>query len=96
MRATFNFAMHASRDWLKHNPTRGIDFFPVEKRINYVPPKKDVLQVILVADLDTQDYLWTIALTLGRMSEINRLTWQDVDFQNRSVALYTRKKGEGI
>lgn len=32
---------------------------------------------------------------LGRMSEINRLTWQDVDFQNRSVALYTRKKRGG-
>ena len=95
LRATFNFAMHPSRDWLKHNPTRGIDFFPVEKRIKYVPSKKDVLQVILAADQDTQDYLWTIALTLGRMSEINRLKWQDVDFQNRSVALYTRKKRGG-
>ncbi|MDZ7598554.1 MAG: tyrosine-type recombinase/integrase [Desulfobacterales bacterium] len=75
--------------------TRGIEFFPVEKRIKYVPTKKDVLKVILAADLDTQDYLWTIALTMGRMGEINRLTWQDVNFDARCVTLYTRKKKGG-
>ena len=29
------------------------------------------------------------------MGEINRLTWQDVDFENRQVVLYTRKKKGG-
>ncbi len=29
------------------------------------------------------------------MSEINRLTWQDVDFKNRYVILFTRKKKGG-
>ena len=32
---------------------------------------------------------------MGRMSEINRLTWQDVDLQNRYLVLYTRKKKGG-
>ena len=95
LKALFNFAMHPSRNWLDHNPTRGIDFFPVEKKIKYVPPKEDVLRVILAADSDTRDYLWAISLTMGRMSEINRLTWQDVDFKNRYVILYTRKKKGG-
>jgi len=31
----------------------------------------------------------------NRVSEINRLTWDDVDLQNRSVTLYTRKKKGG-
>jgi integrase len=95
LRALFNFAMHSSRNWLSYNPTKGIDFFPVEKKIKYVPPKEDVLRVILMADSDTRDYLWTIALTLGRMSEINRLIWEDVNFEERSVILYTRKKRGG-
>ena len=95
LRALFNFAIHPSREWLVDNPTKGIEFFPVEKKIKYVPPKEDVLRVIFVADADTRDYLWTIALTLGRMSEINRLTWQDVNFEERSVILYTRKKRGG-
>ena len=95
LRAVFNFAMHPTRNWMNYNPTRGIDFFPVEKKIKYVPPKEDVLRVILVARPDTQDYLWTISLTMGRMSEINRLTWHDIDFTGRYVILYSRKKKGG-
>ena len=95
LRALFNFAMHPTRNWIEHNPTRGIEFFPVEKRIKYVPPKEDVLRVILAADPDAQDYLWTIAFTMGRMSEINRLTWEEVNFDARCVILYTRKKKGG-
>ena len=95
LRALFNFAMHPTRDWMDHNPTRGIAFFPVEKQIKYVPPKNDVLRVIMAAEQEEQDYLWTIALTMGRMSEINRLTWHDVDFNSRCVTLYTRKKKGG-
>ena len=95
LRAMLNFAVHRNRRWVTGNPTEGIDFFPVEKRIKYVPPKEDVLRVILAADSDTQDYLWAIALTMGRMSEINRLTWDDVSFEERYVVLYTRKKRGG-
>jgi integrase len=74
-------------------PTRGLSFFPVEKRLKYVPPTADVLRIIAIADPDTQDYLWAIKETMGRMGEINRLTWADVNLEERYVALYTRKKG---
>jgi integrase len=95
LRALFNFGMHPTRNWIDFNPTRGIEFFPVEKRIKYVPSKEDVLRVIMAADSEMQDYLWTIAMTMGRMSEINRLTWQDISFEERSLTLYTRKKRGG-
>jgi integrase len=95
LRSLFNHGLHPVRNWITHNPTRGVEFFPVDKQIKYVPPNEDVLRVILAADPDTQDYLWTIALTMGRMSEINRLTWQDVNFEERYVVLYTRKKKGG-
>lgn len=51
--------------------------------------------VILAADSDTQDYLWTIMETMARVSEVNKLTWSDVDFKSRYVTLYTRKKKGG-
>ncbi|MDD9303976.1 MAG: site-specific integrase [Desulfobacter sp.] len=95
LRALFNFGLHPKRKWIQANPTTGIDFFPVEKRIRYVPPKEDVLKVILAADKDTQDYLWTIFHTMGRMTEINRLTWQDINFEEQCLILYTRKKKGG-
>ncbi len=32
---------------------------------------------------------------MGRVSEINRLTWDDVDLNGRTITLYTRKKQGG-
>ncbi len=48
-----------------------------------------------MADLDTQDYLWAIRETMARVSEVNRLTWDDVDLEGRHIILYTRKKKGG-
>lgn len=39
--------------------------------------------------------LWAIRETMARVSEINRLTWEDVDLKARFVILYTRKKKGG-
>jgi len=93
LRALFNFGI--SRNWITENPTRGLSFFPVEKRLKYIPPKADVLKVIAAADPDTQEYLWTIKETMARMGEVNRLSWSDVNFEERYVVLYTRKKKGG-
>jgi len=92
LRATFNFG---KKRGLAVNPLDGVAFFPVEKRLKYVPRPEDIDKVIAVADTETQDYLWTIRDTFGRMSEINRLTWNDVSFEGRFVVLYTRKKRGG-
>lgn len=93
LRALFNFGI--KRGCISKNPTAGIDFLPVEIRLRYVPPKEDVLKVLLAANPEDQDYLYCIKETMGRMGEINRLTWNDVDFRNRCVVLYTRKKKGG-
>lgn len=95
LRAAFNFAKNKPNEWIDLNPTEGISFFPIEKKKKKVPSKKDVLSVIMAADPETQAYLWTIVLTLGRMSEVNKLTWDDVDFSSNCVTLYTRKKRGG-
>ncbi|MBF0380577.1 MAG: site-specific integrase [Magnetococcales bacterium] len=93
LRATFNFAK--KRKWVLDNPLDDMDFLPVEKRIKYVPSAEDVDRVIAAADPDTQDYLWTIRETMARVSEINQLTWDDVDLNGRFIILYTRKKKGG-
>jgi integrase len=93
LRATFNFGK--KKRYIGSNPVDGMDFLPVEKRVKYVPPASEIDKVIEAADLDTQDYLWTLRETLGRMSEVNRLTWDDVNIDQRYVILYTRKKKGG-
>jgi integrase len=93
LRAVFNWGK--KEDLVDVNPTDGIEFLPIEKRERYTPSQEDIDKVISVANLETQDYLWTIRDTMGRMGEINRLTWDDVDFRAMTVTLYTRKKKGG-
>ena len=93
LRATFNFGIR--KGIIANDPAKGISFLPVEKKIKYIPPMEDIDKVISFAPKDTQDYLWTIRETLARVSEINRLTWDDVSFKSRYVTLYTRKKSGG-
>ncbi len=96
LRALFNYGIKPPNRWFVFNPTDGLEFFPTESKVKYIPPVEDVIKVILAAEGGVQDYLWTIALTLGRMSEVNRLEWKDIDFHNRTVTLYTRNKGEWV
>ncbi len=95
LRAAFNFGK--KRKLIDFNPADDVDFLPVEKRVKYVPSRQDIDKVIGLADpsTDAKDYLITICDTLGRMSEINRLEWKDVDLEQRELILYTRKKKKG-
>ena len=93
LRSTFNFGK--KKKLIKINPTDGIDFLPVEKKIKYIPSDEDIDKVIALADPGTQDYLWTIRETMARVSEINQLTWDDVDLDAKRITLYTRKKKGG-
>jgi integrase len=93
LRALFNFGI--KKKLFMKNPTIGIDFFPVERRKKYIPPKDDVIKAISVGNTEAQQYLWTIVLTAARMGEINGLIWDDIDFERRVVTLWTRKRKGG-
>ncbi len=93
LRATFIYGIR--KGFIAKDPVKGIPFLPVEKTIKYIPPMEDIDKIIEIAPKDTQDYLWAIRETLARVSEINRLTWNDIDLQSRYVTLYTRKKSGG-
>ena len=93
LHATFNFGK--KKRFISDNPVDGIESLPEEKKVKYVPPAEDIDKVIDIADPDTQDYLWCIRETMGRMSEINRLVRDDVNLEMRYVILYTRKKKGG-
>ena len=63
LRALFNFGIRSG--WVSNNPTRNISFLPVEKKVKYIPPKEDVLKVIMAAGPDIQDYLQVIRETMA-------------------------------
>ena len=103
LRATFNFGK--KREWIANNPADGIEFFPVDRPVRYIPKPEYIEKVIAQAKSDkwlrvrypdTPDYLETLRDTLGRMSEINRLEWKDINFEQRLLILYTRKISGGL
>jgi integrase len=93
LRALFNWGIKTEK--IDSDPTKGIEFLPVEKKLKYVPEPEDVESVLAFANQDTRDYLVAIRDTMARVSEINRLTWDDVDLKRKYVVLYTRKKRGG-
>lgn len=93
LRATFNYGNR--QKLIIHNPTEGLEFFPVEKKVKYVPSNDDIEKVIFVAEPEEQDFLWTVRETMARVNEVNRLCWEDVNLDERFVILYTRKKMGG-
>jgi integrase len=87
LKAAFNFGK--KKGFFKENPLEGMAFLPVGKRLKYVPSPEDIDKVINLANREAQDYLLTIRDTMARVSEINRLTWDDVNLERRYVVLYT-------
>jgi site-specific recombinase XerC len=72
LRATLNFLRR--KKLINSNPAEGIEFFPEEKSIKYVPRPADIDKVIAIAGQEIKDYLVTIRDTMARMGEANRLT----------------------
>ena len=89
-KAAFNFAI--SEGIVLTNPLKKINFLPVDMKKKYIPSPEDVEKILSIAEPDDSDYLWTIIGTLARVGEINNLTWDDVNLDNKVLTLYTRKK----
>ncbi len=92
LKAVFNLFQNGQ---LVQNPCAGIPKFPTEKAVKYIPPKDHIARVILLAKPMDRAYLTVIRFTAARVREINNLTWEDVDFDKRTVRLWTRKKKGG-
>lgn len=90
----FNWAIH--NDVLNfRNPSYRIERLPEDPFIPYVPPVQDVLKVKLVAVREERDFIETLYHTMARKSEVVRLTWEDVNFEQRWIRLFTRRRRGG-
>ncbi|MGV1098716.1 tyrosine-type recombinase/integrase [Thiovibrio sp. JS02] len=73
-----------------------VDRFPEQRHDRYVPPEEDFWKVYKAADNERDRIMLLAYLHLAaRRSELFGLRWQDVDFEEAKVRLYTRKRRDG-
>lgn len=80
---------------IRSNPVVNLDPYPEDEKPRYIPPVEDIDRVILAATEFELDLIQTIYHTLGRLSEVLGSSWDDVNFEKRTVKLRTRKRKGG-
>lgn len=78
------------------NPCTTIDKYTENPFIKYVPPKEDINKVLLAAEGLSKDFLTCLFYSGGRKSEISKLKWEDVNFDQNNIRLWTRKRKNGV
>lgn len=72
-----------------------VDRFPEKRKPRYVPPVDDFWKVYDVASSFDQLMLLAYLHTAARRKELFNLTWEDVDFTNQRIRLWTSKREGG-
>jgi integrase len=78
------------------NPCKKVKKMAGTYKIKDIPTEEEILKIIFVARPgDEQDIIMCCIHLLGRIDEILRMTWQDINFEKRAVTLWTRKRKDG-
>jgi integrase len=80
---------------LGHSPCWGLDKLPEEAKRKQIPTQEEFLRILAASGPNERPLLIILTHTLARIDEILRLTWDDVNFERKTVALWTRKRKGG-
>lgn len=77
------------------NPFKAVDKFPEKRSPRYVPPEEDFWKAYHQADDQDQVMLLAYLHLAARRKEVFNLTWEDVDFGNNQIRVWTSKRKNG-
>jgi integrase len=93
IKALFNWGVE--NDLIKTNPCKAMRPFPEDKYRKYIPPPEDVDKVLMAAGEEDMHLLICLYHTGARIGEVLGLSWEDVNFEKKSLSLWTRKRRDG-
>ncbi|MFA6011957.1 MAG: site-specific integrase [Desulfobacteraceae bacterium] len=91
IRALFNYAIN-DLEVLDINPAKKIGFYPIDKKLKYVPSESDFELVYQEAHPQQQGLIMFVKESGCRISEALRAKGSDIDLHMDLLTLWTRKK----
>lgn len=93
--SAWNWGKKYIQDFPNDNPF-DVERFPEKRSPRYIPPQDDFWKVVAVVESDQDELMLYCYLHLAaRRSEIFNLKWSDINFGERKVRLFTRKRRDG-
>lgn len=79
------------------NPCLFLKELPHESARGYIPSETEILRIIMVSDPITErPLIVTALLSWGRIDELLRLKWRDINLESRELTLRCRKNQAGV
>lgn len=95
LRAMYNWG--GKLGYCKHEPTIGVRPFSPDVKERYVPSDEDLDKVISMAKKEHQrDFLTVMKYTGARPIELQRAKFEDIDWNKKTITLWSRKKQHGV
>ncbi len=88
------FSWAHRRFLLSHNPVYLVEKLSVERNQKVIPSPQAMAKILVAAGPD-RPLLLVLFHTMARIDEVLRLKWEDVNFQEKAVRLWTRKRRGG-
>lgn len=90
IKSLFNYLR--KRHYVDIDPTSPIDDYQEKVFMKYVPPAEDIKAILTVANELESDIIKTTFFTAARSGEIRNIRINDIDLENNSLILWTRKR----